>query len=69
MTNQEKKTPKQILKNTYKRQNEYIKNSFDRVSVTLPKGTKERITATGESINGFINRVVAAALDQENKTE
>lgn len=69
MTNQEKKTPKQILKNTYKRQNEYIKNSFDRVSVTLPKGTKERITATGESINGFINRAVAAALDQENKTE
>lgn len=69
MTNQEKKTPKQILKNTYKRQNEYIKNSFDRVSVTLPKGTKERITATGESINGFINRVVAAALDKENKTE
>lgn len=60
---------KKTLQKQYKRQNEYIKNSFDRVSVTLPKGTKERITATGESVNAFINKAVAAALDQENKTE
>lgn len=67
------KQAKKTLEKQYKRQNEYIKNTFDRVSVTLPKGTKERITATGESINGFINRVVAQELqrleDQEKTTE
>ena len=58
------KQAKKTLEKQYKRQNEYIKNTFDRVSVTLPKGTKERITATGESINGFINRVVAQELQR-----
>ena len=56
------KQAKEKLEKIYKRQNEYIKNSFDRVSITLPKGTKERIKETGESINGFINRVVLAEL-------
>jgi len=51
-------------KKQYARQNEYIKNSFDRVSVTLPKGTKERIkTITGESVNAFINKCVMEALE------
>jgi len=67
------KQAKKTLEKQYKRQNEYIKNTFDRVSVTLPKGTKERITATGESINGFINRVVSQELqrleDQEKTNE
>ena len=54
---------KKILEKQYARQNDYIKKNFDRVSVTLPKGTKERITATGESLNGFINRLVAEALE------
>lgn len=58
------KSAKMTLQKTYKRQNEHIKKNYDRVSVTLPKGTKERIAATGETVNGFINRVVAAALDQ-----
>lgn len=47
-----------------KRQNEHIKENYDRVSITLPKGTKERIKATGESINGFIIRSVLADLDR-----
>lgn len=59
---------KKTLQKQYARQNDYIKNNFDRISVTLPKGTKERITATGESVNGFINKLVAAALDQQEKT-
>ena len=54
---------KKILEKQYARQNDYIKKNFDRVSVTLPKGTKERIAATGESVNGFINRLVAEALE------
>lgn len=52
------------LQKQYKNQNEYIKNNFDRVSITLPKGTKERIKNTGESLNGYINRLVLADLER-----
>lgn len=52
----------------YKRQNDYIKNAFDRVSVTLPKGTKEKITASGESVNGFINRLVKEYFENQENT-
>jgi hypothetical protein len=48
----------------YKRQNDYIKNTFDRVSVTLPKGTKEKIVASGDSVNGLINRLVKEYLEK-----
>ena len=48
----------------YKRQNDYIKNTFDRVSVTLPKGTKEKIIASGDSVNGLINRLVKEYLEK-----
>lgn len=51
----------------YKRQNEYIKSAFDRVSVTLPKGTKEKITSMGESVNGYINRLVKEDLEKREK--
>lgn len=51
-------------KKQYARQNEYIKNAFDRVSVALPKGTKERIQDAGESVNGLINRLVAEYLEK-----
>ena len=47
----------------YKYQNDYIKDSYDRVSVTLPKGTKNRITETGETVNGLINRLVREYLE------
>ena len=52
------------LEKQYKRQNEYIKNAYDRISVTLPKGTKERIKATGESVNGYITRLVLEDLER-----
>lgn len=67
----DKETEKKALaalerqKKQYQRQNEYIKGSFDRVSVTLPKGTKERIKATGLSVNSFINNVVKKELDKK----
>ena len=67
----DKETEKKALaalerqKKQYQRQNEYIKGSFERVSVTLPKGTKERIKATGQSVNSFINNVVKKELDKK----
>lgn len=49
----------------YARQNNYIKETFERVSVTLPKGTKDMIKATGQSVNGFINQAVSEKLNNE----
>lgn len=51
------------LKKQYQRQNEYIKNNYDRFTVTLPKGTKDRIQAAGETANGLIKRLVLNWLD------
>lgn len=51
-------------KKQYKRQNEYIRNNFDRVSVALPKGLKERINATGETVSGFIIKAIQEKLDR-----
>lgn len=40
----------------------YNEKAYDRISVTVPKGKKEEITAaadrTGESVNGLINRLL-----------
>lgn len=38
-------------------------NNYDKVLIRFPRGTKERIQATGESVNGFVNRLVKAELD------
>lgn len=60
----------ETLQKRYKRQNDYIKNSFDRVSITLPKGTKDRIKATGNSLNGLINELVLKYLGEyDNATQ
>ena len=56
------------LEKQYKRQNEHIKENYDRVSITLPKGTKERIKAKGETVNGYITRLVLSDLG-EGKAE
>lgn len=48
----------------FARQNKFISENYDRQTVTLKKGTKDRIKATGESVNGFINRLVMAELDR-----
>lgn len=58
------KEAKERLEKQYKRQNEHIKENYDRISITLPKGTKERIKSKGESINGYITRLVLGDLDK-----
>ena len=49
-------------KERIKRQNNKIKEDYDRVSATLPKGTIERIKALGLTINGVINDSVLSFL-------
>ena len=50
--------------------NEYIKQTYDRINLTVPKGQKEAIqahaTARGKSVNGFINRVISEAIERES---
>lgn len=43
---------------------EWEKRNYDSVNLRLPKGTKQQIQATGETVNGFINKAVADRLEQ-----
>ena len=58
------KEAKETLKRRYKYQNEWNKQNYDRVSLSLPKGTKDRIKATGNTLNGFIVSATLQALER-----
>lgn len=49
--------------------NKYMAENYDRINLTVPKGKKEKIKeyaeARGESVNGFINRAIDEAMDEE----
>ena len=48
--------------------NEYNKQAYDRINLTVPKGKKESIQtaaqANGESVNAFINRLIDNELER-----
>lgn len=52
-----------------KAQNKWIASAYDRINLTVEKGRKDVIKtfadAQGESVNGFINRAVNAAMSGE----
>lgn len=52
-----------------KAQNRWIASAYDRINLTVEKGCKDVIKtfadAQGESVNGFINRAVNAAMSGE----
>lgn len=57
--NEKEKEQLEKLKVRYKKQNDKIKDNYDRISVTLPKGMKEEIkTKTGKSINALVNELL-----------
>ena len=51
--------------------NQWQKQNMDRINLTVPKGQKDAIkfhaTAQGESLNGFINRAIAEAIERDNQ--
>lgn len=47
----------------------YEAKTYDRVNLLLPKGIKDQIKATGESVNGFINRLVKQELSRIDKED
>ena len=44
----------------------FEKEAYDKVLVRFPKGTKEKIQATGESLNGYIVKCVLENLKKKN---
>lgn len=48
-------------------QNEYNRQNYDRVNLTMPKGRKEKIrlaaATRGQSVNEFINAAILAAME------
>lgn len=51
-------------------QNKYNAKTYDRITLVVPKGHKEEIRAfaakNGESVNGFINRLINEAMEEVN---
>ena len=59
-----------ISKAQQKAVNKYVKNNYDRINVTFPKGQKELIKAHAqkhnESVNAFIIRAVNETMERDN---
>lgn len=59
-----------ITKAQQKAVHKYVKNNYDRIELTVPKGKKEKIKAhaenKGESLNGFINKAIDERMEKEN---
>lgn len=47
----------------------YVKTNYDRMELTVPKGRKQEIkdfaAARGETVNGFINRLIEEAMERD----
>ena len=58
-----------VSKAQQKAVNKYVKEKYDRVNVTFPKGQKEIIKAHaeshGESVNGFISRAIETQMERD----
>ena len=53
--------------------NKWNAKAYDRINLTVPKGQKEIIKAyaesRGESMNGFICRVIEQAMEKEKESQ
>ena len=50
-------------------QNQFIKEKYDRINLTVPKGEKaiikERAIAAGQSVNEYINQAIRQRIERE----
>lgn len=53
--------------------NKYNAENYERISLSVPKGEKDKIKAhaesMGESVNGFIARAIAEAMEADKKRQ
>lgn len=58
-----------VSKAQQKAVNKYVKEKYDRVLLTMPKGQKEELQAhaeqRGESVNGFIKRAISETIQRD----
>ena len=56
-----------VSKAQQKAVNKYMKENYDRVNLTLPKGTKDRIKAAAgdQSVNAWIGQAIEMRIKQE----
>ena len=51
--------------------NKYMRENYDRVNLTMPKGRKDEVKAhadtRGESLNAFINRAIDSQIQRDNE--
>ena len=47
----------------FRRQNDFIKNNYDRVNLTLPKGKKEEIKSAAAALGMSTNEYILKAID------
>ena len=50
--------------------NKYMRENYDRINLTVPKGRKDEIKTHAqrqeESVNGFINRAIDETIERDN---
>ncbi len=60
-----------ISKAQIKSVHKYVKANYDRMELTVPKGTKEQIKShaekCGESVNSFIQRAIKEAMERDGE--
>ena len=45
----------------------YNDKAYDHITIAVPKGTKDAIKATGNTINGYINKLIADDLTRQKR--
>ena len=54
-------------------ENRYNEKVYDRITLVVPKGKKEELQAyaanQGESLNAFVNRAIAEAINRQGAEE
>ena len=45
----------------------YNDKAYDHITIAAPKGTKDAIQATGESLNAYINKAIQMRMDAEQE--
>ena len=59
-----------VSKAQQKADNKYVRENYDKLLLTMPKGQKEVIKAHAEahseSVNGFINRAISETMERDD---
>ena len=62
-----------VSKAQQKAVNKYVKDNYDRINVTMPKGKKEQIQTLaalcGMSVNAYINAAIDEKMERDNSED